>query len=750
MGARERLLAKFRTVAQDRLAALDAGFGAVQERPDDAEAIATLLRENHSLKGEARMMGFPRINDVAHSTEELLHAAHDAGFGAVEPALAEAFLLGLDLMGALLDQGEDVVPPERLSAFHAAADAALGRAADEPEAAAPPPGAPAVPPAMGAAPVRAPHPPPTPAGIAPPPQTEEPAQPEPPVAGRGGGEELLRVSVRHLDAITDGVGALLMDDRRDNLALAQLMGPVEELRQLARGLADQHVEAAGLLNLIEQMRTLFAQVGARMFDRRVLLQRLQEDVTSLRLVPLSSVFQRYPRAMRELARERGKDLRVELRGGDVELDKRVLDALDEALLHISRNSVDHGIEAPEVRTHRGKDPVGRVRIEARRAGAMVEVAVADDGGGIDVESLVERAVGNGVLSEREARLLSPLQRRELIFRAGLSTAQSLSDVSGRGIGMAAVRERVRDLGGTVAVHTEPGRGTRITLRVPPTMMVSRLLLVDVDGQSFALPADSIVEVGLCEPAEVELAGEGMVVRVEGRLVPLADVAWLLQGEARVLDHSQRFPVVVVEDAGRRVALRVDALIGEQELLQHPLGELLGGLSPYLGTATLVGGDVVLVLSVAHLRRATMERGRSGFEVDDAPAAVGGRVLVVDDSEFTRDLVVGVLQGIGYEVVEAVDGRDGLRVFAEEQPDLVLTDLDMPVLDGFGLIEELRAGPGAEVPVVVLSTRGSDEDKRRAAEAGADGYLVKAEFREEELARILGRYLRGSEGGGSRG
>ena len=691
---RARLAGKFRTVARDRVAVLSSQFAVFERGRAEPDAVNALMREIHTLKGESRLMGFLHVNEIAHRTEDLLGWARARSFK-VPGAAADLVYQGLDLIAAHVAEDADESQLEgKRSDFllRAGQFLAAGSAATDQTAPALPPVAPVNEESLG------------------------------PTIGRGLGE-FMRVPIAALVSMTELTGQLVVHED----ATSRL---VQELWERLRQSTGPDAEA-----LIDTIRSLREEV----FEARLRSSELQDTVRHLRLLSVSSLFERYPAAIRDLARDRGKRVRVLVEGGEVAVNKQVLDVVNEAILHLVRNAIDHGIELPDERTAASKPERGTLSLIARQLGSRVEIAVRDDGRGISAEDVRRAAVARGLLDEGEARALDDDDALRLVFRPGFSTSEAVTDVSGRGVGLDVVGDKVRSLGGSVELATSPGRGTVFTLTLPISIALMRMLCFHCGRVIFGLPSTSVYSVLRMPSGAAERAGDGHAVQMEGGHVPLVDLRRALGARG---DGGEELEIVVLEHGTTRLGLVVDGFLGERQVVQRSLGAFLGGLRLLSGTGILERGQVVLLLSVPEI----VQRWGEGESLVQAlplesRTAPEWRVLVVDDSELTRDMLVNMARRTRLRVVEAVNGREALSKMAGSPPDLILTDLDMPVMDGFELISRVRADPGLrETPVVVLTTRGSDDDKRRAMAAGADAFLVKSEFDEEMLNAAIGRFL----------
>ena len=539
----------------------------------------------------------------------------------------------------------------------------------------------------------------------------------------------------------------------DRLAQDFVRVPTGVLGRMTRLVADlqrrQEAMEAQLREMSEQVSAALLpkvrQLRDQSFEAHLRLTEVQDTLRQLGLLEVGLLFQRYPAAVRTLAREQSKRVRVVLEGTQVAVDKRVLDRIDDALLHLLRNSVDHGIEAPENRRAAGKKEHGTIILRARQIGAEVEIQIEDDGCGVDVQAVRESAKRRGLLPPDQVDELDDEATLQLVFQPGLSTREEVSDLSGRGVGLDVVKQEVEDLGGSVHLATREGHGTTFTLRLPISISLSKLLLVEASGQPWAIPSNQIDGLLRIGPDSIERAGEGLVViSGEGR-IPLTDLRALVSNEEGKREEdvaARRMNVVVLSHAGQRLAIRVDRFLKEYEAVQRSTGEFLAGARLIHGALVMEGGRPALVLNVPELLRRFGEgQVRYASRLPRRMEVESRKILIVEDSELTRDMLVHAASRLGLEIYEAVNGREALKTVDSVVPDLVLTDLDMPVMDGFDLIAALRARDETErIPIVVLSTRGSEEDRRRAAEAGADAYLVKTSFTEASLKSVVERFL----------
>ncbi len=729
--ARRALVEKFRSLALDRLDKLNRALLALERDPSQTALADDAMREIHTLKGEAKLMGFADVNLAAHRTEDLMIQLRRAGFN-VTPEQRDLVLTGFDVIGALLQkEAGGGRPAVDLAAFVQAVDGALR-----------------------SAPVEA-----------------TPIAPQA-IVERGealrnlmrvGAETSLRVELRKLEQLTTAVGDLLLLQVRHEALLRQVNAAVrqsvEALRDLRGRLSSAapapdldpspatNVIAAQLDEASRRLAAVVAHRGAlglardELFESHIRLDELASQVRGLRLLPLASLLERYPRAVRDLAREQHKQVEVEIIGGDVEVDKVILETISEPLLHLVRNAIDHGIEAPDERRRAGKPETGRLLLRAAPRGAEVDIVVADDGRGLDRDAIREAAVRRGLLTDAAAAGATAADLEALLFHPGFSTRAAATDVSGRGVGLDVVRKRIEGLGGGVQLSSKAGAGTSFRLTVPISFALKRVMVVRVGETAYALPSEAVVVAARIAPSDLLPAGRGRAARLEGDSVPLVDLGLALHGQACATPDGGDQRVVVIQSQESRVGLVVTDFVGERQVVQRNLDPFLAGARLVSASAALADGRILLLLNPNALLEGAAQTAPLSPAPARAPDAAPASVLVVDDSEVSRDLVAGTLRQQGYEVREAVNGQEALQQARERPPALVVTDLEMPICDGFALLSALRADPTLrDVPVIVLSTRGSDQDKQRAAALGADAYLVKTEFQEATLLRVVHDYL----------
>lgn len=750
---RQKLLGRFREVARDRAERLVATLLQMGDA-QPGELRDELARELHTLKGEARMMGFSAISQLAHTAEDLLAAGlHGERLSAVRRA-CEAIPLLLDEppeggpgsrslladLQALLAGGSSL-PSANVALERGAAASGAGEKAQAGGAAAPPvpPEPVAAPPASG--PSDRTHPPVEANG-----QAAHPGAHGPQAAPRDLAAVSIRVDLDALDEIAGLAGDTLVEGARAGARTLELKALLDGWNAVADKLlhlAEQN-DRPELRPLAEEIEDEVHRLRTRAFrffhhhaesvgGVQRLLATLAEKVADARLLPLGQLFADLPRTAAALAREQGREVEVVIEGAETGIDKAILPSLQDPLVHLVRNCIDHGIEPPDVREAKGKPRVGRLLIRARPDGDRLRVILEDDGVGIDPATIREAAVRRGILSEAEAAALSDRAAIDLIFAPGFSTRREAGATSGRGVGLDVVRRRVASLGGAVTVESELGVGTRFILHLPQTLALVKVLLIRLDDDVYGLPAASVESVGRLDPAEVQEVAGVRVVRHRDRLLPVVAAGPLLglNGGPR----GTRPAVAYLHHGDAGLALVVDGFRGEREVAVKAPGAFLQGRRFISGAASLEDGGVALLLSPSELIAAA----RSRTVLPDAPRQSRKRILLVDDSHIAREAEAALLRALGHQVEEAADGEEGLRKALAGNYDLLVTDVQMPVIDGIELTRRVKAEPTLQrLPVLILSSLETPHDRRRGLEAGADGYLGKAELDGERLSRMVER------------
>jgi chemosensory pili system protein ChpA (sensor histidine kinase/response regulator) len=770
------LLDAFTIDATETIEAVERALLDLERQPEDHSLLRELFRHFHTLKGAAAAVGLEQVAEQLHHAESLLEEVLDGGV-AVDAVKLVDFLFQLtDSVTALINRARGVLDEQRRVLSDVAREiAALMQA----------PAPPVLPKAADILPA-------APQEVPPPPSQEVPLPPS--AVSRGEHETIIRVQAARLDALMNQVGQLVVSrtrmernlqafaELRDKLyycqsRLAQIIEGFQERYEFNTGeraespvarpgvtpgdgerqhtpeddfftdlefdkYDDLNILARSVIELATDTGEIAEQLGGfiealgdetRQFSK--ITSGLQRQITRVRLVPLDTLFRRLLRPVRDAARQQGKLVDLQLVGGDVQLDKSIVEALYPPLLHMVRNAVSHGIEPPAVRQARGKPAVGVARIVAMQRHNSMLLSVQDDGAGLDFEAILAkgRALGLVAPNAKPARD----QLLPLIFRPGFTTGEAVTDFSGRGMGLDVVARDIAALNGSMVVDSTDRQGVTIRIALPTTTSIDEVLLLQAGAQSFALPIDFIEQVMAIELAELMQVDGQPMLKVRNELLPVLILAPLV-GEPAPAENA----VAVLLRAGdRAMALIVNRVHAQQEVVIRPLGPLLD-THPFLSGATISGaGAVIFVLHVGRLfdMLASVAARQPVFilgESSDVEPTEARAVLFVDDSISVRKLAARLLESSGLEVDTAVDGLDALEKLASGRFRIVITDLEMPRMHGYELIAEIRRHPQyRHLPVIVCTSRSSEKHRRRARELGAQGYITKPFTKEQLLADI---------------
>lgn len=580
----------------------------------------------------------------------------------------------------------------------------------------------------------------------------EPARTEPappPESPKKGEQRSVRVDAGRLETVAAGVDQIVVGISRRERRARDMQRQEQTLREALRlaqrglgeaGLADD-ARPRALLEGLERFRTLGAELGrhARELRReaereRVFAHELRDALQGLRMVPAQTVLASLRPTVREVAAKLGKDVAFVLTGGEVRLDRRVLDELKSPLLHLVRNALDHGIERPEARRAAGKPPQATLEVRIEPYKDHVVITVRDDGEGLSPERLRAVAVTRGLVSAADAGRLSDAEAARLAFEPGISTATEITALSGRGVGLDVVAEAVRQLGGSVDLDFERGRGTSFVLEVPVTLSGATGLLFRAGGGVALVPSSAVESVLLVTPEDVGTVAGQATVAVDGVQVPYSSVAQALGTGAGVGPAAGSTVALLVASGGKRVALAVDEVLGEYEIVVASLGRRLASVRHIAGAAVLEDGRVVAVLQPAQLVGAARV-------TEGARAPARPRIVVADDSLSTRAAAKAILEIAGFQVLPAADGEEAFALAREAGCDLIVSDVQMPRLDGFGLTRRVKADPKlSRVPVILVTSLDAPEDRAAGLRAGADGYLVKRDVQRGKLLELVRQLL----------
>ena len=724
------LLSIFRKEAETHIQELNRRLLELENDPQNKSALNEVRRHAHTLKGSARMMEFMEISSVAHTMEDLLENIM------MEPSeldenVFDTLFQCLDSMSVLLQGGNGGKTTEEQGSPATGGFYAEGKS-DTSEAEGPPGHTESLRP-----------------------QREEPAT-----------QDAILVRTDKLDSLANAVGEMLLDQMKyeDQITKASRMVNLvreqanlwSEIKEKIPGVFDLAVPANGASQIEELDR--YNELSASILDnmvnlvngykstaphRKLVMDCLQDDVRSIRLVPMSTIFDTFPRTIRDLSREHGKEIELGISGGEVELDKSIIDTIKDPLMHLVRNAIGHGIEEPEERLSQGKSRKGNISLSSYRQGSEVIIEISDDGAGIDLEEVKRIAFQKGLIEESQIETIDDESALQLIFTPGFSTSPIITDVSGRGVGMDVVMENVtKKLKGAVSVDTELRKGTKISIVVPVTLAIIRGLLVTVGGETFAIPTRS-VEKNIKVPRQQIKSVEGKQVILDNkRIIPLVWLSDMLGFHRTPTDgDSEMTSVVIIDHAQKQVGFCVDSFGREQEMVVKSLGNYLKEVLNIAGVTILTNGEIVAILHVSDLMRSARGDISSASIVHESSISEKAirkpSILIVDDSLTTRELEKNILEASGYDVHEAVDGLDGLNKVSEREFDLIIGDVDMPRVDGFEMVQKLKQDVRYNsIPVIMVTALQKDEEKRRGIEVGASAYIVKSSFDQGKLLETI--------------
>ena len=813
----------FKTSSEEHLQNLDEGLLYLEKNPNDAAKIEELLREAHSLKGDAGMLGVKDVATLSHQIEHLLgglkrqettltadlvdrisygiDAIRQLVYAAVtgEPCEINAFHSLAYLMGA-----KPETPTDAISAINR--EQGTGNSEqDEPEGVEPPEEPQAIEePVIDSVPVSPPDEMPIPVTT-----VAEPMNAPPPVTISRDSTykiETIRVPTRNLDGLMTQTGELTVTKIR----IAHRLNEIEDLVSLweewsrdafvnrfvvhdlennlnryssEKGTIGQlqnyyhrsteRLEQLG--SLINQLRNTFSEDIARL---DIISDELEDGIRTLRLLPLSTIFNLFPRMVRDLARQQRKEIELVISGGETRADKRILEEMKDPLMHILRNAIDHGIETPEERRKSGKPAIAKIELRGYQTATHVVLEVCDDGRGLDIEKIKQTALKRGICQPEELLGMTPQQIHSLIFAPGFTTRTVVTEVSGRGVGMDVVRTNVERLKGIIQVESSPRKGSVFRIQLGTTLATAHVLIVSVQGISYAIPVEFVQMTKLVQVNEIfAIEGRETIVFEDqpisvAQLADLLEIRWTssqFEPESTISQESKsRFslspsliqknpssptmdvasPCIILKVGEEKLGLFVDALVDEQDVVLKPQSQLLKRVRNVAGATILGTGEVCIILSPQDLIKSIRKQAgvisspivRSALKVQDN-SSVKPVILLVEDSITTRTQEKRILEAAGYEVVTAVDGLDGFNKLGTRSFDAVVSDIQMPNLDGLSLVTKIRQNRDySELPIILVTSLASGEDKRKGAEVGANAYITKASFNQEVLIETLKRLV----------
>ncbi len=747
---KKKFAVQFAGEAREHVAGLNEGLLKLERDPADGETLNLVFRVAHTIKGSSRVVGLTPIAHVAHKIEDSLDALREKR---IQPSkdLFNLLFKAIDLLSEMLDRvqaGQEI-------------DVNGGKICEELDlaaqggAAAPSPAQPrrsgTAQPSSRQVPSSAPEKQPG--------KVETPASPPDPAARSektgaaeaGSREETVRIPIARLDQTIKLMGEIVSNHNRMKQALPDLakLGELSaRLNELAERLtAGRRFGKGELENEVAVIAKELDANSVRLNDnakdalsiQSLLTEEFREKVLRMRMLPLSVVWDAFPRLVRDMSTSLGKEVDFIMEGGETELDKKIIEKIGDPLQHIVRNCFDHGIEPPEERIRTGKPMKGVIKLSARYEGGNALIEVADDGAGIPIGKIKERALARKLFDEDTLNAMSASEIVNLIFRPGFSTSTIITDISGRGVGMDVARENiVEKLKGSIQIQTEEGRGTAFTIRLPVTLAIVRVLFAAVSDLKVSIATSSIDEIVKVSRGEIIDVVNKRAVRLREQIIPVLSLDKILELPEKESAEKTDVYILILSQGKEKLGAIVDTLISGEDIALATLrphmqkNELAAG-------ATLVGRDEVVVLLHAPKLFAL---AKTAGAIDLAAKyreeeKKNLRILVVDDSLSTREIEKSILESYGYSVDLASDGVEGLEKAMESKYDLVITDVEMPRMDGFSLTERLRGESGYKhTPIIIVTSRDKEEDKRRGIQVGANAYIVKGRFDQSNLIETV--------------
>ena len=757
----EELRNLYKEASADHIQKIEAGLLHLEKNPLDQAKLEQLLRETHSLKGDSRMLGVKDVETLTHQLEDILGAVK-RGERVFTPQMFECLYLGLDAVRKIAHEAV-TGQSAGISVFHVLAQLMGADSSEElpqtQETVAQLNGA-ASAQSIGEQPL----------AFKDAVQTKEPVEPAAEALAKGRDYQIdtIRVESQKLDKLLTQASELAVTKGQmgDQLAeIDQILAQWEEWNREAfvsrltfdelerRWNTPELQPLQNFYNLVEsrleQLGVLLNRLRATTFEDNAKLEtvanELESGIHSLRLLPFSTIFNLFPRTVRDLAKQQGKEVNLVIEGGDNSVDKRILEEMKDPLMHLLRNAIDHGIETPTERQSLGKPASATIRLRGYQVGSTVSIEVIDDGRGLDVEAIKQAAMDRGVRSPQELAQMSTAEIQALIFAAGFSTRTAVTEISGRGVGLDVVRANVDRLKGNIQVEFTPSKGCLFRITLNSSLSTTDALIVRVSQHPYAIPVGFVEAMQLVSPQEVFSAGGSQTLPFQGESVSVAWLADLLGLPVKAPTStkalhaaSKTIPCIILRIGSERLALLVDTILEQQDIVLKPQSQLLQRIRNISGATILGTGEVCMVLNPPDLFKSARKAIVSVTVKElTEQAQVKQKILLVEDSIPIRTQMKRILESAGYDVTAAVDGADGFNKLRAGTFKAVVSDVQMPNLDGLGLTAKLRQiKEYKDLPVILVTTLASEEDKRQGHQAGANAYITKGDFEQGVLLDTL--------------
>ena len=728
---REDFIAKFKEEAVERLQRLNEGYIQLEISWPNKEVLVDLMREAHTLKGSARMVGLNSISELAHALEDILQMIKEEKLKPGEEVSEVVF----QILDAMLNLAEDGDNNDELVGSLVSAARKVGKGQPETKKRL--------------------------TNLSKRKSDDERSKDK---HEENEKEEIkvhqmstIRVKSAQIDEQLNLVGESVIIANRllsNTSELKNLYKKIRLLSELWGQIKDRLQEISNDRYMMEQLRSFNLVVRSLDEESKLVidfldtvakldfvLNDLHQRSMELRMLPASYIFSLFPRAVRDMAREFSKKIELKIEGEDTLIDKRVLEEIYDPLIHILRNAVDHGIEMPEERVALGKPETGTIIISAKQEGDRIIVKVSDDGRGIDPELIKRIALKKGLITEAEAKTISDREAIYLIFKPGFSSKATTTETSGRGIGMDVVKLHIEEkLKGHVEIETEKGKGTTFILTLPLTLAVVRCLLIKTAGMLFAVPTSNVQETLIFGDDDIVISGGERQLKLRDEFLPFVKLADVL-GMQGIYEGNL---ALVVNMAGKTIAYEVEEILDEIPVVIKPIDEAINKSRLFAGATILGSGEIVLILNMAELVRSTNVTSfidSKGIKAVGKTSGRKPRILVVEDSLTTRELEISLLRAAGYEVEGARDGYEAFNLLKQKRYDLVLTDIQMPRMNGYEFIRRVKRDAKLKnIPMVVVSSRSSKKDIEVGLNAGADAYITKSDFEGDRLLSLIARLV----------
>jgi len=751
----------YKTSSVEHLQKIEAGLLQLEKEPWNDHPLEELMREAHSLKGDSRIVGVEGAEIIAHCLEDVLGSLkrHEI---VLSPQLSDRLYQGLDGMGKLINEAVTDIPSEvviedlvALLKDIASKPAPVSEKSTELDeefkhiyqsgsidnlpnldnglSQLNPQDSTSIEESLLEV-----------TSIKEEPQNLEPATHKTSlekVSNEPYHIDTIRVPTRHLDTLMTQTGELTVIKIR----LAHLATQLEEIANLweESQLKNNQTKIVKyqqkLDKAINQLKSTAEENSARM---DLIAGELEEKIRTLRLLPLSNLFQLFPRMVRDISRGENKEIELIIEGGETVADKQILEEIKDPLMHLIRNAIDHGIETPQIREKEGKPKGGKIWLRGYQTATNLLIEVQDDGKGLDLEKIKQTALKRGLYRSEELETLTTSQLYNLVLEPGFSTRQFITEVSGRGIGLDVVRSNVEKLKGNIQIESSPGHGCTFRLQLGTSLATANVLLVEVQGIVYGLPLEFVQTTLLVESEQIFTIEGRQTLALNERAISVVKLSDLLQLPPSESKYKS-IPCILLHIGDDTMGLFVDNVLDTQELVIKPQSKLLKRVKNVTGASILGTGDVCMILNPLDLLKTLQKRNSSGVVSNSSSLQPKAKpvLLLVEDSIATRTQEKRILEGAGYEVIIAVDGLDGFNKLRTRRVDAVISDVQMPNLDGLGLTARIRQLPEfKELPIILVTSLSSDEDKRRGAEAGANAYIVKTQFNQELLLDALRRLI----------